>query len=52
MKNVKKQFFKTEGIVCFHGIQSFVKDEVTPEQAARMVGGTGRIKLKQYNNSG
>lgn len=33
MKNVKKQFFKTEGIVCFHGIQSFVKDEVTPEQA-------------------
>lgn len=33
MKNVKKQFFKTEGIECFHGIQSFVKDEVTPEQA-------------------
>ena len=33
MKNVKKQFFKTGGIECFHGIQSFVKDEVTPEQA-------------------
>ena len=33
MKNIKKQFFKTEGIECFHGIQSFVKDEVTPEQA-------------------
>ena len=33
MKNVKKQFFKTEGIECFHGIQSFVKNEVTPEQA-------------------
>ena len=33
MKNVKKQFFKTKGIECFHGIQSFVKDEVTPEQA-------------------
>ena len=33
MKNVKKQFFKTEGIECFHGIQSFAKDEVTPEQA-------------------
>lgn len=33
MKNVKKQFFKTERIECFHGIQSFVKDEVTPEQA-------------------
>lgn len=33
MKNVKKQFFKTEGIECFHAIQSFVKDEVTPEQA-------------------
>ena len=33
MKNVKKQFFKTEGIECFHGIQSFVKDEVTLEQA-------------------
>ena len=33
MKNIKKQFFKIEGIECFHGIQSFVKDEVTPEQA-------------------
>lgn len=33
MKNIKKQFFKTEGIECFHGIQSFVKDEVAPEQA-------------------
>lgn len=33
MKNVKKQFFKTGGIECFHGVQSFAKKEVTPEQA-------------------
>lgn len=33
MKNVKKQFFKTGGIECFHGVQSFAEKEVTPEQA-------------------
>ncbi len=33
MINVKKQFFKTGGIECFHGYQSFVEGEVTPEQA-------------------
>ncbi len=33
MTNVKKQFFKTGGIECFHGYQSFVEREVTPEQA-------------------
>lgn len=33
MRNTKKQFFKTTGIQCFHGVQSFVKGEVTPEQA-------------------
>jgi relaxase len=33
MRNTKKQFFKTGGIQCFHGVQSFVKGEVTPEQA-------------------
>ena len=33
MRNSKKQFFKTTGIQCFHGVQSFVKGEVTPEQA-------------------
>ena len=33
MKNVKKQFFKTSGIECFHGVQSFAEKEVTPEQA-------------------
>lgn len=33
MINVKKQFFKTDGIQCFHAIQSFVKGEITPEQA-------------------
>ena len=27
----------------------FAGQEATPEQATRMVGGTGRIKLKQYN---
>ena len=33
MTNVKKQFFKTGGIECYHGYQSFVKGEVTAEQA-------------------
>lgn len=33
MRNIKKQFFKTDGIQCFHGVQSFVKGEITPEQA-------------------
>lgn len=33
MTNVKKQFFKTGGIECFHGYQSFVEGEVTPQQA-------------------
>lgn len=33
MRNSKKQFFKETGIQCFHGVQSFVKGEVTPEQA-------------------
>lgn len=36
MRNIKKQYFKTEGIQCFHGVQSFVKGEVTPEQAHRI----------------
>ena len=33
MINVKKQFFKTDGIQCFHSVQSFAKGEITPEQA-------------------
>lgn len=33
MTNTKKQFFKTGGIECYHGYQSFVKGEVTAEQA-------------------
>ena len=33
MINVKKQFFKIDGIQCFHAVQSFVKGEITPEQA-------------------
>ena len=33
MINVKKQYFKTDGIQCFHAVQSFVKGEITPEQA-------------------
>lgn len=33
MINVKKQFFKTDGIQCFHAVQSFIKGEITPEQA-------------------
>lgn len=36
MRNTKKQYFKTEGIQCFHGVQSFVKGEVTPEQAHKI----------------
>ena len=28
MKNVKKQFFKTGGIECFHAIQSFVEKKL------------------------
>ena len=30
---VKKQFAKEDGIVAYHGYQSFAEDEVTPEQA-------------------
>ena len=30
MINVKKQFFKTDGIQCFHAVQSFVKGEIKP----------------------
>ena len=33
MTNVKKQFFKTGGIECYHGYQSFAEGEVIPEQA-------------------
>ena len=33
MINVKKQFFKTTGIQCFHAVQSFVAGEVTPKEA-------------------
>ena len=33
MINTKKQFFKTDGIQCFHAVQSFVKGKITPEQA-------------------
>ncbi len=33
MTNTKKQFFKTGGIECFHGYQSFATGEVTPKQA-------------------
>ena len=33
MMNTKKQFFKTDGIECFHGYQYFVSGEVTPEIA-------------------
>ena len=33
MMNTKKQLFKTDGIQCFHGYQSFVSGEVTPEVA-------------------
>ena len=36
MQNVKKQFFKTKGIECFHGYQSFATGEVTPEQAQKI----------------
>ena len=33
MINVKKQFFKTDGIQCFHAVQSFVKGKIIPERA-------------------
>ena len=33
MDNTKKQFFKTGGIECYHGYQSFAEGEVTVEQA-------------------
>ena len=33
MINIKKQFFKTDGIQCFHAVQSFAQGEITPEQA-------------------
>ena len=36
MQNVKKQFFKTKGIECFHAYQSFATGEVTPEQAHKI----------------
>ena len=33
MMNTKKQLFKTDGIECFHGYQSFISGKVTPEVA-------------------
>ena len=33
MRIAKKQFFKTSGIQCFHGVQSFAEGEVTKEIA-------------------
>lgn len=33
MKNAKEQFFKTKGIQCFHGVQSFAEGEVTANTA-------------------
>lgn len=33
MKIAKEQFFKTAGIQCFHGVQSFAKGEVTADTA-------------------
>lgn len=33
MDNTKKQFFKTGGIECYHGYQSFAEGEVTAEQS-------------------
>ena len=33
MINVKKQFFKTTGIQCFHAVQSFVAGKITPKEA-------------------
>ena len=36
MKNVKKQFFKTDGIECFHAVQSFASGEVNAEQAHKI----------------
>lgn len=40
MMNTKKQFFKTDGIECFHGYHSFVLGEVTLEVAHEI-----RVKL-------
>ena len=36
MKNVKKQFFKTGGIECFHAVQSFASGEVNAKQAHKI----------------
>ena len=47
MTNVKKQFFKTGGIECYHGYQSFVKGEVTAEQAHEI----GVNLLKKYGET-
>ena len=33
MRIAKKQFFKTSGIQCFHGVQSFAEGEVNAKQA-------------------
>ena len=33
MKYAKEQFFKTKGIQCFHGVQSFAEGEVTADTA-------------------
>ena len=33
MMNIKKRFFKTAGIQCFHAVQSFMAGEITPKQA-------------------
>ena len=32
-RSIKKQFDKEDGIVAYHGYQSFAEGEVTPEQA-------------------
>lgn len=47
--NVKKQFFKTGGIECYHGYQSFAENEVTPEQAHE-IGVKLAEELKHCNN--
>lgn len=33
MRNTKRQFFKSDGIQCFHGVQSFAEGEVNAKQA-------------------
>ena len=33
MRNTKRQFFKNDGIQCFHGVQSFSEGEVNAKQA-------------------